>query len=101
MNDSIQKILIGVGGAVVTGIVTWAGLALRNAAKNVGRTELQIALDDLHDAIEEEKAAAKTPGTEDDALAQKNKVAAKKRVEKAQRLKALLDAAATDEKGSE
>lgn len=99
VNEGIQKVLIGVGGAVVTGLVTWAGLALRKAARNIGRTELEIALDDLKQALEEERVAKATPSTDDDASAAAHKVAAKKRVEKAKRLKALLDAAG--EEGSD
>lgn len=93
VNETLKQVLIGLAGAAITGLATWAGLALRRAAKNVGRTELQLAIDELNEAVEEEKAAAKTPGLDDDALAAKHKAAAKKRVEKSKRLKALLDAA--------
>lgn len=101
MNDNVKKALIGIGGAIVSGLVTWAGLAARRAMQNLGRTELQIALDDLHDAEEEEKRARSTPGTDDDAKAAAHQAAAKKKVEKAKRLKALLDAAGAGDEGGE
>lgn len=94
MNDNLKKVLIGVAGAALTGLVTWAGLALRRAARNVGRTELEIALDDLKQADAEERAAAATAEKGDDDAAKAHKLAAQKKVEKAKRLKALLDAGA-------
>lgn len=96
MDESIQKILIGLAGGALTGLVAWAGLALRKAARNVGRTEVELAIDELKDALAEERRAKKTPGKDDDAAAAEHVRLTKKRVEKAKRLKALLDAAGSD-----
>ena len=92
-----QKALIAFGTMVATGLATWFGVAVRRSFRNAGRTELEIALADLARAMEEERLALATADPADDLAAHQNRKLATERVNKAKRLKALLDGAAGDE----
>lgn len=92
----LEKLLLPLAATLLGGLCTWAGLSARRAFKNVGRTELEIAADDLRAALEAERLALANSDPSDDAAAKKAVALAKARVEKAKRMKALLDAAGGD-----
>ena len=96
MDENIQKMLMGVATLAAGGLMTWLGLTARRTFRNAGRTELEIALEDLRSAMEAERIALANKDPNDDAAVRKAVALAKKRVENVKRLKALLDGAAGD-----
>jgi hypothetical protein len=89
----LKSLLMPFVTAALGGLCTWGAVSLRKAARNVGRTELEIALDDLRKAEEEARLAKATPGDADDKAAAAHAAVAQKRIASVKRLKALLDAA--------
>lgn len=87
-----EKILTAALTAFGAGLLTWAGLAIRRAARNAGRTEQELALEELAEAMREEKEARDTLTPEDDAAAVIHLRLARERSIKARRVKAILDA---------
>lgn len=92
----MQKFLIGLVSVFGTGILTYLGLAIRRSARNAGRTELEISLDELRAAVDAERAAKETADPADDLATARCSALARARVSKARRLKAQLDALAGD-----
>ncbi len=97
----LEKLLMPFVTAALGGLCAWGAVSLRKAARNVGRTELEIALDDLRQAEEETRLAKATPGDADDKAAAAHAALARSRVQKTKRLKALLDAAGGEPDGKE
>ena len=91
-----QKIIAGLIGAACAGLPLWLFVTLRRSARNAGRTELEIALDELRDAVDAERKAKETVDPADDIAEARCVALARARVTKARRLKALLDALAGD-----
>ena len=96
MDDATQKMLMALATTAAGGFMMWLGLSVRRTFKNAGRTELELAVEDLRVALEAERIALANADPFDDASAHKAVDLAKKRVVKAKRLKALLDGAAGD-----
>lgn len=93
MNPSLQNILLGVAGAGVTGLVAWLGLFGRKAIKNLGKTKLEIALEEQAEANKRLEAALKTADPTDDRAALLLIEAAKRHVDTAKLIKGITDAA--------
>jgi hypothetical protein len=92
-----NKVLVPILTAAVGGIVAWLATSGRRAIKNFGKTEIDIACDDLERALLDLTNAQATPDTADDEKAKEKVEAARKRVKAVQRLKGILDAFGAEE----
>ena len=90
-----SKIIAAAGTAIVGGLCTWGVPAIRRAARNWGKTEVDLADEQLELAIKYAEDAKRTPGVEDDKTANEIVARARKHRENAKRLAGLADSLAS------
>jgi hypothetical protein len=96
LSPEIQKALMALATTAAGGLMMWLGLSARRSFKNAGRTELEIALEDLRLAMEAERIALANADPSDDKAAKAAVEHARKVVNAKKRVKAWLDGAAGD-----
>ena len=87
-----QKILVAIGTALARGCLTWMATSGRRIARNLGKTELALAEEQLDAALKRAEKAHANDNPRDDADADAAVAAAKRMRERARRLKAIADA---------
>jgi len=91
------KILAGVGSSIGGALLMWGVPAIRRAVRNWGKTEVQLADEDLELAIKYAEDAKRTPGVDDDKTANEIVARARKHRENAKRLAGLADSLAGED----
>ncbi len=90
------KIISNVAPPILAALGMWAGLTLRRAARNWGRTDVEIANEELDRATKAAEAAHADKDPGNDADADKKVARARELRVKALRLKAIADALAAE-----
>lgn len=105
VNIDWSKIVAPLVTAAIASVGTWAVVAFRKSAKNLGKTEVEIDEEELVEAERAVEAAKITPDTKDDEVAKAVVEKAKRKLANAKRWQAVLDgiadAGSPNEKGDD
>jgi hypothetical protein len=93
----LQQTLIGALGTALLAVLGWLSVQGRKALRNLGKTRVQIAEEDLKEAVGKLEEAHKTPDATDDLAGQKDLAEAKSDLRKARSLNAVLDILGEDD----
>jgi len=96
VSQEIQDMIKMALASAVTGLIAWIGVSGRKAIRNYGKSNAQIAQEELQAALAKVEAAKATPEPEDDKLAEAKAEAAAGNVVSAKRLQAITDSLGSD-----
>lgn len=92
MDPQIKASLITLLITSLTGVCIWAGVTVRKATRNLGRTDEEIALAEYQQALEAERIARASDDPNDDAVAEKIVALAKRKLDAKKKWRAITDA---------
>ena len=96
MSQEIQDVIKMALASAVTGLVAWIGVSSRKAIRNYGKSNVQIAEEELVAAQTKVEAAKATPEFEDDKAAEAREHEAAQHLSSAKKLRAITDSFGED-----